>query len=147
MESSDLPVLIETETLGYVDKMRSGVEKRNLGRQGELEAEQYLVAQGYELIMRNYRCSVGELDLVVQDQDVLVFVEVRTQSGPLFGDPLESVTLRKQKQVIKAAAHYTARYQVMNHPMRFDVIGISWTSSGPQIIHVKGAFELPSSWW
>ena len=139
--------LIKTKTLGYGIKMRTGMERRVLGRQGELEAERFLSAQGYEVLMRNYRCPAGELDLVVRDQDTLVFVEVRTQSGQKFGDPLESVTFRKQRQIIKAATHYMARYHIVGEPMRFDVIGIKWTSAAPCIIHVKGAFELPRAWW
>lgn len=123
------------------------MERRDLGRQGELEAERFLLTQGYELIARNYRCPSGELDLVARDHDILVFVEVRTQSGPRFGGPLESVTFRKQRQIIKAATHYMIRYRMAHQPMRFDVIGICWTNAMPRITHVKGAFELPSSWW
>ena len=139
--------LITTKTLGYGIKMRTGMEKHVLGRQGELEAERFLLAQGYEVLMRNYRCPAGELDLVVRDQDTLVFVEVRTQSGQKFGDPLESVTFRKQRQIIKAATHYMMRYHIVREPLRFDVIGIKWTGTAPCIIHVKGAFELPRAWW
>lgn len=126
--------------------MRTGREKRDLGRQGEQAAEQFLRAQGYVLLARNYRCAYGEIDLVVRDRDTLVFVEVRTQSGPTFGDPLESVTQRKQRQIAKAAMHYVVRQRVANHPLRFDVIGIVWNKLAPQIVHVKGAFELPSAY-
>lgn len=121
------------------------MERRDLGRQGEQMAEQFLRARGYVLVARNYRCAYGEIDLVVRDRDTLVFVEVRTQSGPTFGDPLESVTQRKQRQIVKAALHYVVRHRVENHPLRFDVIGISWNNAAPQIVHVKEAFELPSS--
>lgn len=128
--------------------MRSGIERQNLGRQGELKAEQFLLSQGFKIIARNYRCSAGELDLVMRDHNTLVFVEVRTQSGPMFGDPLESVTFRKQRQIIKAASHYLTRNRLtQQQPVRFDVIGICWTAAVPRITHVKGAFELPSSWW
>ena len=137
--------LIQSGTLSYGVKMRTGMEKRDLGRQGELEAERFLLTQGYEILARNYRCLAGELDLVARDHDTLVFVEVRTQSGPTFGDPLESVTFRKQRQVIKVAMHYTTRYRLMHHPVRFDVIGINWAHAKPLITHVKGAFELPSA--
>jgi putative endonuclease len=123
------------------------MEKRNLGRRGEQTAEQFLRAQGYVIVARNYRCTYGEIDLVVRDRDTLVFVEVRTQSGPAFGDPLESVTQRKQRQIAKAALHYVVRHGIENQALRFDVIGISWNNSAPQIAHVEGAFELPSSRW
>lgn len=127
--------------------MRTGREKRDLGRYGEQVAEQFLRTQRYEILARNYRCAYGEMDLVARDGDTLVFVEVRTQSGPTFGDPLESVTSRKQRQIAKAALHYVVRHQVDQQAMRFDVIGISWQDTVPRITHVRGAFELPSSRW
>ena len=123
------------------------MEKRNLGRQGEQAAEQFLRARGYVLVARNYRCSFGEIDLVVRDRDTLVFVEVRTQSGPTFGSPLESVTQRKQRQIAKAAQHYVVRHRIENQALRFDVIGISWNTATPEIVHVRGAFDLPSIRW
>jgi putative endonuclease len=123
------------------------MEKRDLGRQGEQTAEQFLREQGYGIVARNYRCLYGEIDLVARDHDTLVFVEVRTQSGPTFGDPLESVTRRKQRQIAKAALHYVVRHRVENQPLRFDVIGISFNKSTPQIVHVRGAFDLPGSRW
>jgi putative endonuclease len=127
--------------------MRTGTEKRDLGRLGEQLAERFLCAQRYEIVARNYRCAYGEIDLVVCDRGTLVFVEVRTQSGPTFGDPLESVTLRKQRQIAKAALHYVVRHQVDKQALRFDVIGISWQETVPHITHVRGAFELPGSHW
>jgi putative endonuclease len=123
------------------------MEKRDLGRHGEQTAEQFLRAHGYAIVARNYRCPYGEIDVVARDRDTLVFIEVRTQSGPTFGDPLESVTQRKQRQIAKAALHYVVRHRIENQAMRFDVIGISWNNSAPQLVHVKGAFELPSSRW
>jgi putative endonuclease len=146
-EDSGSLALIASAALGYLAVMRTGMEKRDLGRHGEQAAEQFLRAQGYEIVARNYRCSYGEIDLVARDRDTLVFVEVRTQSGPMFGDPLESVTRRKQRQIAKAAWHYVVRHRVEDQPLRFDVIGISWNNAAPQIVHVKGAFELPGSRW
>lgn len=140
-------VLIAPDAFGYVAFVRTGVEKRDLGRQGEQAAERFLQTQGYAIVARNYRCVYGEIDLVAQEQETVVFVEVRTHSGPTFGDPLESVTRRKQRQIAKAALHYAIRHHVENHPLRFDVIGISWNDAAPQIVHVKGAFEFPSSRW
>src|SRR5215467_8686732 len=106
--------------------MLNKLDKRDLGRQGEDIAEQFLRTQRYVVITRNYRCAYGEIDLVVQDCDTLVFVEVRSHTGPTFGDPLESITLRKQRQVAKAAAHYVLRHHVADRPLRFDVVGVQW---------------------
>jgi putative endonuclease len=146
-EASLVVVLIETTTFGYVANVRRGTEKRDLGRYGEQLAERFLSAQGYEIIARNYRCSYGEIDVVAREQGVLVFVEVRTHSGPTFGDPLESVTLRKQRQIAKAALHYVVRHQVEKQALRFDVIGIAWKEGAPHLTHVKGAFDFPGARW
>lgn len=139
--------LIHVEGLGYCTNMRTGEEKRDLGRLGEQMAEAFLCARQYRMIARNYRCPLGEIDLVVRDGPTLVFVEVRSQTGQAFGDPLESVTLRKQRQIAKAAAHYVMAHRLEEQPMRFDVIGIRWIDGMPHFSHVKAAFDLPAKWW
>ncbi|HXG19868.1 MAG TPA: YraN family protein [Methylomirabilota bacterium] len=140
--------LILGAALGYAAIMRQRVEKRDLGQHGERAAERFLSARGYTIVARNYRCAWGEVDLIVRDREALVFVEVRTHTGSTFGDPLESVTRRKQRQIAKAAMHYVMRHHIKNEPLRFDVIGICWQDDGtPQLSHVKGAFELPGARW
>ena len=124
-----------------------GVDRRQLrGRQGEQVAEEFLRTQGYVIIARNYRVSFGEIDVIAQDRQTLVFVEVRTHTGEAFGDPLASVNLRKQRQIAKAALHYLARNGLMGREARFDVVGIRWENEQARITHVKNAFELPRSW-
>lgn len=136
--------LIVTGALGYGKFMRTGTEKRDLGRQGEEIAEQFLQARRYVLVERNYRCLYGEIDLVMQDRETLVFVEVRSHTGSTFGDPLESVTLRKQRQIAKAASHYVLRHKIENRPLRFDVIGVQWEHGAARVTHVPGAFDWPT---
>lgn len=116
------------------------------GRQGEQVAEEFLRAQGYTILARNYRVSFGEIDLIVQDRQILVFVEVRTHGGDQFGDPLESVNMRKQRQIAKAALHYLTRNGLMEREARFDVVGIRWEDEQARITHIKNAFELPRAW-
>jgi putative endonuclease len=124
-----------------------GVDRRQLrGRQGEQVADEFLRTQGYVIIARNYRVSFGEIDVIAQDRQMLVFVEVRTHTGEAFGDPLASVNLRKQRQIAKAALHYLARNGLMEREARFDVVGIRWENEQARITHVKNAFELPRSW-
>ncbi len=124
--------------------MRTGVDKHDLGRLGEDLAERFLRARCCVIVARNYRCAYGEIDLVVEDHHTLVFVEVRSHTSPLFGDPLESVTLRKQRQIAKAASHYVLRHRIENRPLRFDVIGIQWRDGVPHLTHIPGAFEWPA---
>lgn len=124
-----------------------GADRRQLrGRQGEQVAEEFLRAQGYVILVRNYRVSFGEIDIIARDRQTLIFVEVRTHTGDAFGDPLASVNLRKQRQIAKAALHYLARNGLLEREARFDVVGIRWANGQAQLTHIKGAFDLPRSW-
>lgn len=125
--------------------MATDWRRDELGRQGEQEAERFLRALGYAIVARNYRCSLGEVDMVALDRQTLVFVEVRTRTGSPLNDPLESVNLRKQRQVAKAALHYLSSHSLHERAARFDVIGIQWTNGSPRLTHIKSAFDLPVS--
>jgi putative endonuclease len=81
-------------------------DRRGLGRRGEDLAARQLVAKGYEILARNWRCETGELDLVAKDGVELVFVEVRTRRGQALGSPEESVTPAKQARLIALAEAY-----------------------------------------
>ena len=138
-------VLILRGALGYLTSMQIGRERRERGQQGEREAEKFLSAQRYEILAKNYRSPFGEVDLIALDRHTIVFVEVRTHTGEAFGDPLESVNLRKQRQIAKTALHYLSRNRLFDREARFDVIGIRWEEEKPHLTHIKGAFDLPRS--
>ncbi len=107
----------------------------NMGAYGEELAYRYLVNRGLLLRQRNFRTRYGEIDLIMQDDQVIVFVEVKYRSSIRFGSPLEAVNLSKQRQIKKIARIYLT--QLGCEPQcRFDVIGIL----GKQIKWVKGAF-------
>lgn len=93
------------------------------GRSAEDQAQRYLVRQGLTLVTRNYRCKAGEIDLVMQDGDTLVFVEVRLRRNRHFGGALASVDTRKQRHLVHAAQHYL-QYSRWTGPCRFDVLGM-----------------------
>ena len=105
-------------------------------------AEDYLKKKGYKILERNYRCPLGELDLVGVDGKVVVFVEVKVRSENLFGAPLEAVDWRKKKKMVKAALFFLSQYRLHQRDARFDVIGISKSARGPVIEHVTNAFDL-----
>ncbi|QIK38387.1 YraN family protein [Caldichromatium japonicum] len=113
-------------------------DRRIFGQQKELLAESFLLAQGLVLIARNHRCRFGEIDLVMRDAAVLVFVEVRYRRSAQFGGAAASVDTHKQQRLIQAARDY-----LMRHPTslacRFDVVAI-----GPkdEIQWIKQAFSL-----
>jgi len=96
---------------------------QQLGKDAETIAAHYLQNKLFELVRRNYACKSGEIDLIMQDRQYLVFVEVRMRSNPNFGGGLASVDFRKQKRLIKAAQHYLL-YKPWQGPCRFDVIAV-----------------------
>lgn len=113
-----------------------------LGKEGERVAERYLRKKGYTLVERNYRCPLGELDLIVLDRRVIVFVEVKTRTGHGFGTPLEAVEFRKQRKMIQAAQFFLAEKKLQQRDARFDVVGVSWPGGEPVVEHIENAFEL-----
>jgi putative endonuclease len=116
--------------------------KQALGREGERVAEQYLAKKGYKLVARNYRCRGGEVDLILLDRRVVVFVEVKTRTDHGFGSPLEAVETRKQRRMILAAQLFLHEHKLHERYARFDVVGISWPGNKPVVEHVQNAFEL-----
>lgn len=122
--------------------MRVAGGKLLLGKEGERLAERYLHKKGYRLVERNYRCKAGELDLIVLDRGVIVFVEVKTRTGAAFGSPLEAVEIRKQRKMIQAAQFFLAEKGLQQRDARFDVVGVSWPGPVPVLEHIENAFEL-----
>ncbi|MGH7794333.1 MAG: YraN family protein [Candidatus Binatia bacterium] len=122
--------------------MGANTGKLLLGQEGERLAERYLQKKGYKLVERNYRCAVGELDLIVLDRRVVVFVEVKTRTGHGFGSPLEAVESRKQRKMIQAAQFFLSAKGLQQREARFDVVGISWRGREPVVEHIENAFEL-----
>lgn len=117
-------------------------QKQLLGEEGERIAEGYLAKKGYRIVERNYRCPVGEVDLIFLDRRVIVFVEVKTRTDDRFGAPLESVGARKQKKMMKAALFFLSRHRLHSREARFDVVGISLKGREPMVEHVENAFEI-----
>lgn len=112
-----------------------------LSERGENVAARFLRDQGYKILLRNYRCALGEVDIIARDGKTLVFVEVKTRS---YDDPTpeEQVGPEKQHQITKAAHNYLARYGTPQPPARFDVVAIVWPEGRDPIIrHTPDAFE------
>jgi putative endonuclease len=116
-------------------------ERDALGDRGENLAARFLRNKGYRIIIRNYRCDLGEVDIIAKDGKTLVFVEVKTRADdePM---PEDQVHNFKQHQLTKAAKVYLSRYGVPQPPARFDVVAIVWPPGrDPQIRHHEDAFE------
>lgn len=114
-----------------------------LGKEGERLAENYLKEKRYKIVERNFRCAVGELDLIALDQRVIVFVEVKTRTGFGFGTPLEAVEFRKQQRMIHAAQYFLGTKRLGQRDARFDVVGVFWRGPEPMVEHIENAFLLP----
>jgi len=93
-------------------------------------AAAHLEAAGYRLVGRNYRCPLGEVDLVAEEGDCLVFVEVRTRRGDLWGTPEESVTRAKQARLVRVAEHYLAEHEAGDVDWRIDVVAVDVDARG-----------------
>jgi putative endonuclease len=118
-----------------------------LGDWGEDAAGRFLEKQGFQILDRNYRCRWGEIDLVAQDGDDLVFVEVRTRKSKLFGTPQESITEAKAGRLVAACEDYLENRvaggaQDETH-WRIDLVSVH-PSRGrdPRIEHLRHAVEL-----
>lgn len=114
-----------------------------LGRFGEWTALALLLAKGYRPRHRNWRAPGGELDIVVQQRREIVFVEVKTRSSALFGGAGAAVDWKKQRALVRVSSAYLSRFDLWDHPCRFDVVTIEKRSRFPfwTIRHFKNAFQ------
>ncbi|QIN82956.1 YraN family protein [Rubrobacter tropicus] len=117
-----------------------GLNNRPSGKRGERLARRFLEERGYTVVDQNYRTRHGELDLVASKDGTLVVVEVKLRRGTGFGDPLEAITLRKQRTIRAITEEYLLEKSPTFHTLRFDAIGILARSDGVRISHVTDAF-------
>ena len=115
--------------------------KKDLGKKGEDLACKMLEEKGFEILKRNWRFSHGEIDIVAKDNDILVFVEVKTRSNLEFGPPELAITRSKQNQIRKMASAYLYINEIKDKDCRIDVVAILFQDSGkPKINHLVNAF-------
>jgi putative endonuclease len=114
--------------------------KDELGHRGEEFAASYLEKSGFRLVARNWRCSVGEIDIVAHDGPMLVIVEVKTRTTDAFGHPFEAITPAKLRRLHLLASAWLAEHPGVRQPVvRVDVLGILWPAYGePSLEHLRG---------
>jgi putative endonuclease len=114
-----------------------------LGARGEAAAARFLRRQGYAIVARHVQTGHGELDLVAVDRGVVVFVEVKTRQSQADGPAVQAVDARKQRRITRAALAFLRRHDLLERPVRFDVVGIHWPrlARRPVIEHIQHAFE------
>ena len=119
------------------DKTKAGW---NRGSEAESIALEFLKKKGLRLVQRNYRCRNGEIDLIMEERDTLVFVEVRFRQSSAYGSALESVDAKKKSRIIHCASHYLSVHKI-SRPTRFDVVALSPDAQRLHIDWVPDAFQ------
>ena len=119
----------------------TGDRRGRTARRGEALAALLLRLKGYRIEARNWRCPLGEIDIVARRGDTLVFVEVKTRGGTSAGSPVEAVDERKRRQLVRLAHAYLGRFRGELPPCRFDVIAVEGRGIRSRLRHLCDAFR------
>lgn len=115
------------------------MEKHDKGKAGELMAAEFLSENGYRILQKNWRVQHLEIDIIVENDDYVVIVEVKTRNSRDFGDPYEFVSRKKQSLLVKAAQFYAEKFKIEKE-IRFDVVAIIINENGAELEHIPFAF-------
>jgi len=116
--------------------------KREKGNKGEAVAEKYLIKQGFKVIDRKFFCKTGEIDIVAKKGEDIYFIEVKARWNKDCGDPLESITVNKQKKMISAVRFYLAKNRLFDINCHLSAVGIDMTADEPVVELIEDAFEV-----
>ncbi|MPW26068.1 YraN family protein [Alkalibaculum sp. M08DMB] len=114
----------------------------NKGRIGEGIGIEYLKSKKLKILDVNFRCKIGEIDIIARNRDTVIFIEVKTRRDNEYGYPSESVTYRKQKKISKVALYYLQKNKLFEYNVRFDVLEIWDYPKGMELNHILNAFEI-----
>lgn len=117
---------------------------KDIGNYGENAAVEYLKSLNYEIIERNFRCKIGEIDIIAKQGTTLCFVEVKTRHETTFGFPAEAVNSRKQFKIYKTSEFYIIKNKILNLNFRFDVIEVLLNSRTNELSLrlIEDAFQI-----
>ncbi len=113
-----------------------------LGKEGEKIARDFLVKNGYHIVETNYRFGRGEIDIIARKKETLIFIEVKTKKFGDFGDPINWINRKKQKQIGMIAKGYLYEKDLENVDCQFDVIALEYENGVYKITHIEDAFWL-----
>ena len=116
--------------------------KQDIGKYGENLAVLDLEKKNYQILETNFRAGRGEIDIIAQKDNTLVFLEVKTKKHGDFGDPIYWVTRNKQRQIGRVAQAYLIEKAINDLDCRFDVITVTWEKGAWRINHIENAFWL-----
>jgi putative endonuclease len=108
-----------------------------LGKYGEKIAENYLIENKYKILQRNFYCRQGEIDIIAEYKNYIVFIEVKTRKTLKYGTPAEAVTHIKKKHIIETSRYYLYKNKIQNRMVRFDVIEIFIKNGKVYLNHIK----------
>jgi putative endonuclease len=117
-------------------------ERLQLGELGEKLALKRIKRLGYKLVAKNYRCPLGEIDLIAKDGDCLVFIEIKTRRNSSTGNAKEALQQRKRRQISRVALYYMKANGCCDIEARFDVIAVNIRGGKEEIELIQDAFEL-----
>jgi putative endonuclease len=117
-------------------------ERLDLGRIGEELALKKIKGLGYKKVAQNYRCPLGEVDLIARDGDALVFIEIKTRRGPTMDRAKEAVDGRKRRKLSQLALAYLKSHGLQEVRARFDVVTVCLDQGRPQVEVIRNAFDL-----
>ena len=115
------------------------LDRKSIGNKGEDAAVNFLFANGYGVLQKNYRYGRGEIDIIAQKDDVLIFMEVKTRKNADFGYPETFVSESQQDRIHLAAEEYIFQNKWQGE-IRFDIIAILWDGNEPVLDHFEDAF-------
>lgn len=115
-------------------------QKQILGKYGEDVAASFLQDRGYSILERNWRCEIGEIDLIAKHKESLVFVEVKTRSGQGFGHPFEAITKSKVARMRQLAAQWTITHEFSGLSLRLDAIAVLVQDGKVAVEHIKRVY-------
>ncbi|MBW2637887.1 MAG: YraN family protein [Deltaproteobacteria bacterium] len=115
---------------------------KETGKRGEEIAATYLKKEGYRIRERNYRCPVGEIDIIALDGNEVVFVEVKSRRSDDFGEPEAAVDARKQAKLSRIALSYINEHNLNDRNARFDVVAVSFSKGAHHLRLIRNAFDL-----
>jgi putative endonuclease len=119
------------------------VARQTLGRVGEAVAARWLRRRGWRVMAQRFRSGRRDVDLIVERDGTVAFVEVKTRRDAAFADPIEAVSWRKQRELIRSAKVWADRFGPPGACYRFDVVGVIVIGCDARIRHIENAFALP----
>jgi putative endonuclease len=114
----------------------------DLGKAGEEAAIEFLEGKGFRILQRNFKCALGEIDIIAKDKGTICFIEVKTRAGLNKGLPQEAITRAKQRKLSQVALSFLKSRNLLDSSARFDIVCILYGRDATQIELLQDAFEL-----